>query len=330
MKILHLGKTGNVDKYAPEDSYLRTLEVVDMPIGQPVETYLEAAGDADFIIADAIAKVPAGLINGMPNLKSIHSEGVAFNGIDVEAAHAKGVIVCHSVAMNASAVAEQTVLLMLGVLRDVIAGDRAVREGKQIQKKEGYIVNGNLLELADLTVGLIGMGSIAESTVKLLRAFGVQRIVYNKRHLLSTEREQELGIEGATLPELLAQSDMVSLHVPVTPQTQGMANDKFFAQMRDGSFLVNTSRGELVDDAALVRALESGKLAMAGLDTIDHEPVQPDHPLLNLQPEIAARILFSPHIGGITRSSFKRSFTMIGEDMRMVAEGGVPERSVQL
>ena len=328
MKVLHIGKRGNMEKYSAPDSFLYALERVDMDHGLPAEEYLAEAGDADFLVADAIAPVPAALIDGMPNLRLIHSEGVAFNRIDTEAAARRGVYVCNSQGMNATAVAEQTILLMLGLLRDVAKNDAAVREGRQIAVKEGYMQRGDLHELADCAVGLVGFGDIARATARLLRAHGVETIYYHKRHPLSAEDETALGVRYLPLEELLAQSDIVSLHLPVNENTAGMADEAFFAAMRDGSYFVNTARGELVDDDALIGALVSGKLAMAGLDTLDHEPVQPDHPLLNMPEDIAGKILFSPHIGGITAASFRRSYAMIWEDVRDAAEGRKPRRVV--
>lgn len=330
MKVLHIGKKGNMERYSAPDSYLYQLERVDMPFGLDPEEYLKAAGDADFIVADAIAPVPGDLIRKMPDLKLIHSEGVAFNSIDTAAAKECGVYVCNSEGMNASAVAEQTVLLMIGMLRDVAGGDQAVREGRQIQVKEQYMKDGSLKELADCSVGLVGFGHIARSVAHLLRAYGVETIYYNKRHPLSSDEEGKYGVSFQPLPDLLAESDIVSLHLPVNEATRGMADADFFRQMKDGSYFVNTARGELVDDGALADALESGKLAMAGLDTLDHEPVQADHPLLHLSADAERKILFSPHIGGITASSFRRSYAMVWEDIRAAAEGKTPKRVVNM
>ena len=328
MKLLHIGKEKNLEKYAASDSFLYELERVSAPIGLSAEDYLSIAGDADFIIADAIGAVSAELIEGMPNLRLIHSEGVAYNRIDVEAARKKHVWVCNSRAMNASAVAEQTILLMLGMLRDVAGGDRAVREGRQISVKEGYMQRGDLRELPDCSVGLVGFGAIGQETAKLLRAFGVENILCTKRTPLSPAEEEAFGVRCCGIEELLAGSDIVSLHLPVTENTTGLADRSFFASMKDGALFVNTARGELVDDTALIEAIASGKIAMAGLDTLDREPVQPDHPLLNVPEAVADRLLFSPHIGGITASSFRRSYAMIAEDIRDAAEGRTPKRVV--
>ena len=328
MKLLHIGKAGNIERFADPDSFLFGLERVEAPIGLPAAEYLKAAGDAEFIIADAIGDIPGELIEGMPNLRLIHSEGVAYNRIDIETARRRHVYVCNSKGMNSSAVAEQAVLLMLGMLRDIAGGDRAVRSGRQIRKKEGYMLRGDLRELSDCSVGLVGFGDIARKTALLLHAFGVQKINCTDMIPLSAEQEEEYGVRFCSLLELLSDSDIVSLHVPVTPDTVGMAGKSFFAAMKDGALLLNTARGELVDDAALIEALSTGKLAMAGLDTLDHEPVQLDHPLLNVPDQIAEKLLFSPHIAGITASSFRRSFAMIAEDIQDAAEGRVPKRVV--
>ena len=328
MKLLHIGKEKNLERYAAPDSFLFELERVTCPIGLPTERYVEAAGDADFIIADAIGEVRGELIEAMPRLRLIHSEGVAYNRIDVEAARKKHVYVCNSRGMNASAVAEQTILLMLGMLRDVVGGDRAVREGRQITVKEGYMQRGDLRELPDCSVGLIGFGDIGRETAKLLRAFGVKRILCTKQTPLSPAEEEAFGVRFCGVDQLLAESDIVSLHLPVTADTAGMAGSAFFSAMKDGALFVNTSRGELVDDAALIDAIASGKIAMAAIDTLDNEPVRPDHPLINVPDSVAERLLFSPHIGGITASSFRRSYAMIAEDIRDAAEGRVPKRVV--
>ena len=143
---------------------------------------------------------------------------------------------------------------------------------------------------------------------------------YYKRNRL--EPEDELKYQAMYLPldELLATCDIISLHLPVTGETERMCDREFFEKMKPGAYFVNTSRGELVDDDALIQALMSGRLSMAGLDTLDREPVQKDHPLLS-QPAIADRLLFTPHIGGITASSFRRGYAMIWENLERLSDG---------
>ena len=323
MKLLHLGKKGNVEKYSPRDDFAADMELVDLVMQTPAEEVLAAARDADFILADAMGAVPASLIEGMPNLKLIQSEGVGFQLFDIEAAAARGVYVCNGRGINASAVAEQALLLMLGLLRDVRGGDEAVRTGRQITVKEDYMVSGNLRELGDLTVGLYGFGAIARALARILAVMGVN-VCYYKPNRASEEIEAQYGVTWLPLDELLASSDMVSLHIPLNAETRNIVNDDFFARMKEGSYLINTARGGLVDSEALVRALESGRLAGAGLDTIAGEPVQTDNVLVNQPEEISSRILFSPHIGGITASSFQRGYDIAWKNMKLIASGEKP------
>ena len=328
MKILHIGKQGNLQRFAAADGFLNSLDLVDLKPDLPVEEYLNQAGDADFVIVDAITAITGELIRQMPNLLAIHSEGVAFNAIDLKAADECGVYVCNAQGMNAMAVAEQTILLIVGMLRNIVVNDSAVRAGHQIETKENYMQNGSLHELADCSVGLICFGNIARRTARLLKAYQVENVYYYQRHRMDSVQEQQYGVQYRELDDLLAQSQIVSLHLPVTETTRHMADRAFFAKMQPGSYLVNTARGELVDDAALIEALKSGHLAMAGLDTLDHEPVLKDHPLLNQPRSIASRLLFSPHIGGITAASFYRGYAMIDEDLQLVAQGQKPKRIV--
>lgn len=287
-----------------------------------MEEYCKAMPDADVIVVDAMGTISGDMIRALPNLKLIHSNGVGFNFIDTRTAAERGIPVCNCAGMNAEAVAEQTLLLMVGVLHNVVNNDRAVREGRQIQVKGDYMSKGNLKDLADCNVGLIGFGHIGQSTAELLKAYHAKTF-YTQRRRLAEEKEQEYGVTWLpTQDELLAACDIVSLHVPVTPQTERMCNKAFFSKMEPGSYFINTSRGELVDDEALVEALESGRLAMVGLDTLDHEPVQKDHRLLlNLPEELAEKILFSPHIGGVTASSFRKGYGIIWDNVQRLAEG---------
>lgn len=326
-KLLVIGKEGRLAKYAPDPEKLKEYDIVYAPVGAPDEELLSKGRDADFILVDAIGSISANVIRQMKNLKLIHSEGVGYQGVDMAAAKERGVYVCNCKGMNASAVAEQAVLLMLGVLRDVCGGDRNVRAGKQIETKENYMIQGSLTELSECTVGLIGFGDIAKATANLLRAFGA-KVVYTKKSPAPADVESRYGVSFLPQDELLAVSDIVSLHVPVNDETRYMADDLFFEKMKDTAYLINTSRGELVDSKALVAALESGSIAGAGLDTIDGEPVKSDNPLLQISEKAGGKLLLSCHIGGITRASFSRGYAMILEAMEKVSRGETPDHIV--
>lgn len=326
MKLLVIGDEARTRKYLPDMGVVDKVDVVVAPRGASDDDILELASDADFIMADAISAVSGELMRGMPNLKLVHSEGVAFNRIDCETAAELGVAVCNNAGVNADAVAEQTVLLMLSVLRDVVAGDAAVRAGRQIQKKERMMVKG-FRELGECTVGFVGFGAIARATALRLGPWGC-RMLYNKRTPLSAQDEATFNATFAELDDLLARCDIVSLHVPVTPETYAMADESFFAKMKEGSVLINTARGEIVDQPALKEAIVSGHLAGAGLDTLSPEPVRTDNPLLHLPTELENRIVFSPHIGGVSEGMFYRAHRTVWENIERVIGGEKPVNQV--
>lgn len=327
MKILIIGNPDRYEKYRPDGLCgLEAPELVYCPRGSSDEELLAAARDADFIAADPMTTVSGRVIREMPRLKLIHSEGVGFNGFDLQAAREKGVYVCNCRGVNAGAVAEQTLLLMLALLRRLPQGDRAEREGRQIAVKERAMAEG-LRELADCRVGLIGFGDIGQAVATRLRPFGCE-VFYHTPHRKSRELEEALGAAYLPLEELLARCDMVSLHTPVTEETRGMVDEAFLEKMRPDAYLINTARGDLVDNLALRRALIQGRIAGAGLDTVYPEPTGADNPLVALPADCADRVIFSPHIGGITASSFRRAHRLIWQSFADVSRGERPQNIV--
>lgn len=323
MKILVIGREGRLKKYTRNEERMNAYDIVYASPDTSEEKLIALGGDADFVLVDAMAALPRAVIEAMPNLKLIHSEGVGFNKIDTEAAKERGIYVCNCKGMNAAAVAEQAVCLMLCLLRDVCNGDRSVRDGRQIEVKENIMLSGSLRELGDCTIGLVGFGDIAKETARFASAFGA-RILYYARH----PRGSLYGAEYAPLDTLLAESNIVSLHLPVSKDTAGMADAEFFAKMKDGAYLVNTARGELVDSEALLNAIRSGHIAGAGLDTVADEPVRKDNPILAAEEAVESRIIYSCHIGGVTASSFARGYEMFWRDLEKVAAGERPDNIV--
>lgn len=323
MKVLVIGDEKRVRKYLPDMDVARQAEIVVAARGMADAAIAELAGSGvDVIVADAISPVSAQLMEAFPTLKLVHSEGVAYNAIDVAAARERGVAVCNNAGVNAGAVAEQAVLLMLACLRHVVEGDAAVRAGRQIQMKERLMVSG-IRELGDCTVGLVGFGAIAVETARRLRAFGCD-VAYWNRNRRSPEQEAECGVRHLPLDELARTCDIVSLHVPVTPETENMVDAAFLDMMKDDAILVNTARGEIVDQVALATALQEGAIGAAGLDTLSPEPVAADHPLALLEGEAAARLVLSPHIGGVTEGMFRRAWRTIWENIARIERGEQP------
>lgn len=322
MKVLIIASQTRYEKYMPKGGIAHQCELVYRPVGTSDAELLEAAGDVEVILADAIATVSADLIGQMPDLRLIHSEGAAYDRIDVEAARSRGIYVCNNQGANAQAVAEQALMLMLGLLRFVEEGHRAVLDGRQIDLKEARMVSG-IQELRDCTVGLVGFGNIAKQTAVLLRAFGASCLYYSP-HRKDAETEAQYQVEYRSFDELLSQCDIVSLHAAVTPETIGLMNAEALGRMKPGAYLINTARGDLVDQQALVQALASGHLGGAGLDTLTPEPVTSDNPLVRYAAENPCRILFSPHIGGVTTGCFRRMHSRMWENVAAVAVGRRP------
>ena len=326
VKILILGAQARYDKYLPHLPFIRQQELVFRDKDTPVEQLLAHDADADIVFADAITPVPAELINGMPHLKLVHSEGVAYDKIDLAAARERGVYVCNNKGCNAGAVAEQAIMLMLMLLRRELSGDRAVREGRQMEVKERCMTEG-IRELSDCRVGLVGFGDIARATAERLAPFGCE-IYYYTKHRRDREEEARCGVTYTTLEELAASCDIISLHCAVTEETRNMVDEDFLARMKPTAYLVNTARGELVDNQALRKALMEGKLAGAGLDTLAPEPVTADNPLVTMPSPACDRVVLAPHLGGITEASFRRSHLHMWRNAERIADGHRPDNIV--
>ena len=324
MKILVMGKEGRLAKQSAPGR-LDGKEIVYVPMDASDEEILAKGGDADYVLIDAIGKISGEAIRGMKHLKMIHSEGVGYQGVDTAAATERGIYVCNCKGMNAGAVAEHEIMLMLGCLRGIIGGNRAVLDGQQIRVKERYMLEGSLRELADCVIGIVGFGDIGKECARLAAAFGAECVYYNRSVV---PEDRRYGARPMALDDLLACSDIVAINLPVTPETTGIVSADFLARMKDGAILINAARGELVDSAALIAAMESGKIAMAGLDCVAGEPVLPDNPMINAPQEVLDRIIFTPHIAGITASSFKRGYEMFWQNVDRVEAGERPQRIV--
>lgn len=322
MKILVLGPKDRYDVYMPEFARSLEAELVFCPVGQsPVEAARQNP-DTEILFADASFDVSREVINLLPQLKLIQSEGVAFNRFDTATARERGIFVCNNKGCNAASVAEHTVMLILMALRYGITGHNAVRAGRQFAMKEEVMAS-NAPELGLSTVGLVGLGDIARETALRLAPFGCKLYYYNHNRR-SPEEEAKYGVTYLPLEELVARCDVVSLHCAVTDETRGMVNEALLAKFKPGAILVNTARGDLLDNLAVRQALLDGPLSMIAMDTLAPEPTPGDHPLVDLPEEIRDRAIYSPHLGGNTGGSFQRAHTNMWNNARLIAEGQRP------
>ncbi|MCO5131222.1 MAG: 2-hydroxyacid dehydrogenase [Xanthobacteraceae bacterium] len=290
-----------------------TLPVAEF-VGRP-EDYFAFIADLDILITH-LAPITGDSFARAPRLKTVAvSRGGPVN-IDTAAARERGVTVINTPGRNASAVAEFTVASLLAETRNLIRGHLTVASGAF--GREFYHLDHTGPELCELTVGIIGYGDIGTRVARLLQPFGCRILIFDPFKELTAE-EQAAGFAKASFDDLLARSDVVTLHPRVTPQTKGMIGRAQIAAMKRGSYLVNTTRGQVLDYAALYDALVSGHLAGAVLDTFDPEPPPADWPLLRLP-----NVTLSPHIAGASRFSIIKAADMIAEDIGRILDGQPP------
>jgi phosphoglycerate dehydrogenase-like enzyme len=242
--------------------------------------------DAEFILT-AVA-VDAEMIKAAPKLKLLHKWGIGVDKFNLDAARAARIPVAITAGANAGAVSEHTLMLMLATYRRLSLADRRLREGVWMRPQ----IRAQAYQLSGKTVGILGFGNVGRMVAHRLAGFDV-RILYHDIRRADMATERSLRATPVTLDELLTQSDVVSLHVPLTQVTRGMIGADALARMKQGAILVNAARGEVVDEPALYDALVSGKLHGAGLDVFDKEPADANNPLLKLD-----QVVVTPHIAG--------------------------------
>ena len=322
MKILVFGPKARYDAYLPGFAPSLGAELVFCPLGSSPRQAAADNPDAEILFDDPVIDVDREIIGLLPNLKLIQSEGVAFNRIDLEAARERGIYVCNNKGCNADSVAEHTVMLMLMALRHGVTGHNAVREGRQMQMKEAVMASSSP-ELGEQAVGLVGFGDIAQATARRLKPFGC-RMYYYTLHRRPPQVEADFGVTYLPLEELFAACDILSLHCAVNDQTRNMVDEALLSHVKPGAILVNTARGDLLDNQAVRKALLEGRLGGIAMDTLAPEPTPADHPLVDLPPEIADRAVYSPHLGGNTGGSFRRAHRNMWENVRRMLQGERP------
>jgi len=326
MKVLVLSPKERYDRYAPDTAAFRAAELVFCDREGTETEWLAAGSDAKALFVTPVTPITAGLIDRMPNLKLIHCEGVGYDRIDLQAARKRGVYVCNNAGCNAEPVAELAVMMMTMLLRRTIWGDQLVRVGRQGEAVR-TLEREPTLDLRMANVGLIGFGAIAQATAKLLQAYG-SRVYYYARHRRPEKLEEQFGVGFLPLEQLLERCDIISLHLPATAESHHMVDENFLRSMKPGSYLVNTARGAIIDDAALCEAIRSGHLAGAALDAYMPEPVGKDHLLVQLAEEYPDRLVLCPHQGGLTEQSFRNVYRMLFENLGRVMDGKRPDRIV--
>jgi glyoxylate reductase len=271
----------------------------------PPRTVREAVRDADGLICLLTDRVDAALLDAGPRLRVVSSCSVGVDHVDLDAATARGIPVGHTPGVLTETTADLAVALLLAAARRIPEADRFVRAGEWTPERswEPDMLLGR--DLHEATVGVIGLGAIGRAVARRLRGFDCRILGWTR------SGRTVAGVESASLARLLAESDFVTLHVARAPETEGLIGEAELASMKRGAILVNTARGGIVDEAALVRHLRSGHLGGAALDVFDAEPPDPKSPLLDLP-----RVVLAPHIGSASHRTRARMAELAVDNLR--------------
>jgi phosphoglycerate dehydrogenase-like enzyme len=285
--------------------------------GKSRDDLLGAVADADVIIGDYTftIEMDEGVMKAAAPCLLIQQPSVGYQHIDVDAAASAGIPVANVAGANAIDVAEHTIMAALALLKKLLLQQEKTKAAQWAQDE---MATHGVFELYGKTLGIIGMGRIGREVAQRARAFGCSMVYYDVA-VLSPEEEAELGVAARPLEALLAESDVVSLHAPLTPETENMLNAERIAMMKPGAVLVNVARGGLVDEQALAAALKEGRVAGAAADVFSDEPISPDNPLLD-----TPNTILTPHTAGATNESRFRIIGVAMDNVAAVLEGKVP------
>jgi len=277
----------------------------------PVDKVIERIGDAEIVYTNK-TPITRETLDACPNIKFISVLATGYNVVDCAAAREKGIPVTNVPTYGTASVAQFAIALLLEVCHHVAHHDRAVHEGRWESNPDWCFWDYPLIELAGKTMGIIGLGRIGQATARIARALGM-------RVIASDNVKTEAGAEAAEYVELdalLGESDVVVLHCPLFPETQGIINKHTIAKMKDGVIIINNSRGPLVVEQDLADALNSGKVYAAGLDVVSTEPIRGDNPLLT-----AKNCIITPHISWAPKESRMRIMDAAAENLKAFMAG---------
>lgn len=313
MKILltnhYEGKPAEIIKSAVPDGF--ELEMLESVSQQELEGKVK---EADYLLVSGRLKINRTVLENATNIKMIQRTGVGLDSIDLEYIRNHDVPFYVNKGVNAQSVAEHTILLMLASLRNLVEINENTKRGIWKKQAQGVCTH----ELCGKTVGLIGMGAIGRKVAGMLKAFGAE-VLYNDVSKMKQEDENTLGIKFSTREEIIEKSDIISLHCPLTDDTRHMINDRTVNKMKNAVILINTARGGLIDEAALINGIKNGKIAGAGIDVYEKEPVD-NSEVLNLQ-----NVITTPHIGGVTYDSFYQMMYQAMRNIEMFDKGQLQE-----
>lgn len=277
------------------------------PRTETAEQTVERIGDSEIVLLNKVP-ITGEILARCPNIRLICVQATGYNVVDCGACKRRGIVVTNVPSYGTAAVAQFTLALILELCHQIGLHNQSVHRGDWVRSESFCYWRTPQMELAGKTLGLIGYGRIGQAVGAMAKAFGMRVLVYS--------RTKRPGGEFVELGSLLHQSDFVSLHCPLTPETEGLVNAETISGMKDGAMLINTARGGLVDEGALAAALESGKLAGAAVDVISAEPMAESNPLLT-----APNCIITPHMAWAPKESRQRLLDCVVENIRCFLAG---------
>lgn len=296
------------------------IEIHSGKIPIPKTKLLSKIGNIEGLICFPYDKIDRDLIDNAKNLKVISTYSVGFDHIDTQYAKKKKIRIGYTPEVLTDATADLAFSLMLDVLRRVSEGDRIIRSGKwrQIYGAHDYVGT----DLQGKTLGIFGLGRIGSALAKRAKPFDM-KIIYHNRNPISINKEKVLGVKYVTLDKLITQSDVISIHVPHTKETNQLFDMKLFKKMKKSAFLINTARGKIVNEKDLIIALNKKIIAGAALDVYESEPISEKHPLTKIQ-----NIVLAPHIGSSTKETREKMAEIAVKNLNLGINGKSPIYSV--
>lgn len=248
----------------------------------------------------------------LPDLRYVGVIATGYNVVDIEAARERGIVVTNVPAYSTMSVAQLTFALLLELTHQSGHHAASVRGGNWVKSPDFAYWDSPLIELDGLTMGLVGFGAIAQAVAKIALAFGMEVIAHRR-----ADRPSEIpGVRMVDMPTVFRESDVLSVHCPLTPETRGLVNEARLSSMKQSAFVINTSRGPVINEADLAKALNKGRIAGAGLDVLSDEPPKADNPLL-----AAKNCFITPHIAWASRAARSRLLATVAANVRAFAEG---------
>ncbi len=294
------------------------VEVWDKFKEPPYGVLLDKARGVDALFTLLTDKIDCNLLSSAPRLRIVAQMAVGFDNIDVKCASELGVYVTNTPGVLTEATAEHTWALILSIARRIVEADTYVRWGEWWRRGTAWhplMLLG--VELQGKTLGVVGLGRIGGRVAEIARAFNMRVIYYDV--VRRRDLEEKLGIEYVELEKLLEESDIVTLHTPLTPETKHLINEERLRKMKKTALLINTARGAIVDTEALIKALREGWIAGAALDVFEGEPLNPNHPLTSLK-----NVILTPHIASATLETRRKMAELAAENLIAFSQGEIP------